>query len=129
QFAAQEPRFDEIDQVILLFGPDRGAQADFLAGAGKIRRIEQVTVALADFHEADQAFNRSKAGPYAHAARVLLRDLNDEVAPVRHIGRLGLNFDLFKKIQTLQTKLAALHLDHIEDFPGRDRQLTPDNAV
>ena len=129
QLAPEEPRLDEGDLVILQLRADGGAQPHLLPRAREVRRVEQIEVRLAQFHEADQRLDGGEARAQRHIARVLLRHLHREIAAVGHIRRLGLDLHLFKEIQPLQPRLAALHLHHVEDFARRHRQFPPDDAV
>jgi len=59
QLAVQEPRLDEREFIVLPLRAELDAQAELLAAAGEVGRVEQVEIALRNFRVADAARLRS----------------------------------------------------------------------
>lgn len=129
EFALEEPRLDEGDDIVLPLGAEGGAGAEFLAGPGEVPWLEEIEVGLTDFDEADQTVDGAEAGADRHVAGVLLFDVDDEVLAVGNVGRLGLSLDLLEEVQALEPMFAQLDLDVVVSLAGGDGQFAADDFV
>ena len=103
-----------------------------MSGTLKARRVEEIEIALRHFHETDEAVDRGEPCAQLDIARVLLAHRHDEVAAVRHVGRLGLRIHaelIVEEVQPLQTIRAALHTHHVKHLAGRHGKFAADDTI
>ena len=69
----------------------------------------------------------------AETAGILFLDADDEIfaAGDWRLGvlRPGIDFPGLEILQSIEAKLTDLHVDHVENFAGRNGKLAPDHSV
>src|SRR5436305_12727669 len=91
KFAAEKPRLDEAEFVILAPSTELGAQAQLLTAALEPGRMEQIEVALGHLYEPKDPVNGTELDSDRKIASVHFVDRNDEILAIRtYFRRLGL---------------------------------------
>ena len=105
ELAVQKPRLDEREFIVLPLRAQLDEQAQFLAAAGEIRRMEQIKIALRQFpRKPTSASTELKPAPSVKLPVFFSSTFTIQVfAPGnRRVGRLRLHVHLVEILQTLR---------------------------
>jgi len=129
QFLIEQPGFHKGQLIILQARTGLSAQSNLLAAPLEEWRIEQIKIALGEFHEGHQVFDGVETCTDHEITGVSFFHRYHHVFPVRNVGGFDGEIHFFEVIQTFQALLAQFGPDHVERFSGSNRQFATQDLV